>query len=104
MLPVIVEHCEVKCIDALEILCIEDMLRAGSVDSFSAKIGLEEPQDRTQYRHARQPEFAAFFLQQLNEILLKQSVEDEARRFRDLRQCMVELFFRSNHRVKMLNW
>src|SRR5262249_49320698 len=104
MLPIIVQHREVERVDTLEILRVQDVLRTGPMNGFGAEIRLEEPQDWPQYGHARQSGLAALFLQQLNEVLFEQRVENQARRFRYLRQCMVELFFRSDHWVEMFNW
>ena len=79
MLAVVVQHREVERIDALEIFGIEHVLGAGAMDGLGAEIGLEQPQDRAQHRHAGQPEFAALVFQELDQVFFQQRVEHQAR-------------------------
>jgi hypothetical protein len=73
-----VEHGVVERIDALEIFGIEYVLSAGAVDGLSAKIGLKQPQHRSQHRHTGQAELAAFCFQRGNQVFLEQRVEHQA--------------------------
>ena len=46
MLAIVMQHREVEGIDALKVFGIENVLRPGSMDGFSAEIRLEQAQDR----------------------------------------------------------
>src|SRR5262245_20401104 len=103
VLTVIVQHCEVQSVDSMEIFRIEHVLGASPMDCFRPEVRLKQAQDRPKDGHARQPELTAFFLQSFDEILFKQSIEDQAWRLRDLGKRMIELFFRTDHRIQMLD-
>src|SRR5689334_2435618 len=103
MLAVVMQHGEIECVNALEVFSIENVLRSGPMDGLRAEIRAEQAQDRAQDRHAGQPELAALFLKQLDEIFLKQRVQDQARRLGNFRQGMIELLFRANHRIEVLD-
>ena len=103
MLAVVVHHRVVERVDALEIFGIEHVLGAGAVDGLGAEIGLEQPQDRPQHRHAGQAELAAFALPALDQVFFEQRIEHQPRRFGDFGQHMIELLLRAHHRVKMLD-
>ena len=103
MLAVVMKHREVEGVDALEIFRVEHVLGADPVDGLGAEIGLEQPQHRSQHRHAGQRQVAAFLFQRLDEVFLKQRVQHQARQLGDLRQRIVELLLRAHHRVKMLD-
>src|SRR5437762_10761351 len=59
---------------------IERVLGANAVRRLGAEVGLEEPQYRSEDRHAGQAELAAFQFQPLGEILFQQRVRSEERR------------------------
>ena len=65
---------------------------ACAVDGFRTEIRLEYSQNRSKDRHAGQPELTAFLLERCYEIFLEKRVQDQTRRFGDLRKRMVELF------------
>jgi len=103
LLTVIVHHGVVERIDAPEIFGIEGVLRADLMRRFRAEIGLEEMQNRTENRQARQAEVAAFFFQPSDQIILKQRVENDAGRLLDFDKNPVELLLRAHQRMHMLD-
>ena len=96
-------HRVVERIDALEIFGVENVLGADAMAGLGAEIGLEQPQHRSQDRHARQAELAASRLQRRDQIVVEQRVKHDAGRFRDFVEREIELPFAAHHRIKVLD-
>ena len=103
MLAVVMQHGVVERIDALEIVGVERVLRADAVRGLGAEIGLQQLQDRPEDRQAGQAELAAVVFQPLQQLVIEQRVEHDARRFLDLRQHAVELLLGPHQRIDVLD-
>ena len=103
VLPVVMQHGVVERVDALEIFGIEHVLGADPRGRFGAEIGLQQAQDRTEDRQARQTVFAALALEAPGQIRIEQRIEHDAGRGLDLAQHTVELLLRAHQRIDMLD-
>jgi hypothetical protein len=80
------------------------MLSANPMGSLGAQIGLQKLQHGAENGETRQAKLTAVILKSLNEILFKQSIEDNPGRFLDFREHPFELLLGSYKRIDMLDW
>jgi hypothetical protein len=103
VLAIVVHHRVVERVDTLEILGVENVLRADPMAGLGAEIGLKQPQHRSQDRHAGQAELTASRLQCRDQIVVEQRVKHDAGRFRDFIEREIELPFAAHQRIKVLD-
>ena len=103
MLAVIVQHGVVERIDALEIFGVESVLCADAMRGLGTEIGSQQLQDRPEDRKTRQAQLAAVLFEPLQQFIVEQRIENDARRFLDLRQHAIELLLGPHQRVDVLD-
>src|SRR5215467_10962442 len=104
MLAVVVHHRIVEGIDPLEIFRIQNVLSTYPVSRLRAQIGLEQPQDWTKDRQARQPEVATLVLKPSDQRLIEQGVKNNTWRFLNLGQHTIKLPVGTHRGIDMLHW
>src|SRR5690606_10110848 len=90
-------------VDAAEISGIEHMLRADTTTGRRAKIRLENSQHRLEHRHARQTHRRAALVYLPSKVLVDDGVEDDAGFLIDFGEDLLELLFRADKRIDMLD-
>ena len=103
MLAVIVQHGVVERIDALEIVGVESVLCPDAMGGLGTEIGSQQLQDRPEDRKTRQAQLAAVLFETLQQFIVEQRIQNDARRFLDLGQHAIELLLGPHQRVDMLD-
>ncbi len=102
-LAVVVRHGEIERIDAGEVVGVEQMLAGHDGRLRRAEIGFEHLHDRLEHVQARHLELAAAPLDLLDQLLLDDGVEDDARRLLHLLQHARELLLGAHQRMHVLD-
>src|SRR6516165_2256136 len=103
MLTIVMQHGVVESIDALEILCVENMLGADSMRGLGTKIGMQELKHRSKNGKTRHAKATAMLLQRLHQLIVEQRVKNNSRRLLDLRQHPIELLPCPHEWIDMLD-
>jgi len=102
-LSIVVRHCVVECVDALEVLGVQDMLPTDLWFGFGVQVSRQTRDDRIQDRDARSAHCLAATFDFLLEVMVGDREQDDSGLLLDFRNDAIKLFAGSDQGVDMLN-